>query len=115
MSVDGRFGHVGVHREGAILIAELLDLSSAFNAGPNRFGGFAFATCPEFFDTEGGCFDMNVDTVEERTADAATVTLDLGWGATAFALFRTKISARAGIHCSDEHEIAGQSDFSSGT
>src|SRR5262245_18966537 len=57
-------------------------------------------------------FDVQVDSIEQRSGDALTVTLHLDWAAAAFALKIAKITARAGIHCSDEHELGGKRNAS---
>ena len=54
---------------------------------------------------------MQVDPVEQRTADACAVTLDLRGRATAFVPQVAQIAARAGIHRRDEYEGAGQGDL----
>ncbi|MEY4487816.1 MAG: hypothetical protein RIQ79_324 [Verrucomicrobiota bacterium] len=54
---------------------------------------------------------MDINTVEQRTADAGAVTLNLGGRATALVASVAQITAGAGVHRGDEHEGAGQGDF----
>src|SRR2546421_8223073 len=55
---------------------------------------------------------MKIDSIEERSGNSLTVTLNLHRTATAFAFEIAEISARAGIHCRDQHEFARESQTS---
>ncbi len=61
-------------------------ISRAAELLPHDVGAFAFIGCPQFSDTESGRFDVNVDPVEQRAADAATVALYLSRGTGTFPL-----------------------------
>src|ERR1041384_3246324 len=54
-------------------------------------------------------FDVKIDSVEEGTGNSLTVPLNLNRTASAFAFEIAEISARTGIHCRDEHELARKS------
>src|SRR5262249_50777827 len=55
-------------------------------------------------------FNVQIDSIEQWAGDALTVTLHLDWAAAAFALEIGEITARAGIHCGNEHELGGKRD-----
>ena len=58
---------------------------------------------------------MDVDAVEQGTADAFLVAGDGHGGAATFFDRVAVVAARAGIHGSDEHEVGGVGDGSQGT
>ncbi len=51
---------------------------------------------------------MYVDPVQERTGNLAPVALNVLLRAVALMLGVSTVPARAGIHCSDQHERAGK-------
>jgi len=53
---------------------------------------------------------VQIDSIEQWTGDALTVTLHLDWAAAAFALEIGEVTAGAGIHCGNEHELGGKRD-----
>ncbi len=76
--------HFGV--AGQFGAGETLELAFAggLDAGTDGGGVFDLAPVGEFFVVDAGDFDMNVDTIEERAADAFLVAGDGGGGAAAF-------------------------------
>ena len=103
---DLRVRHAGVgERAGAFEAGELM-IARGLHAGADRGGGFAGFFIAEFGDGQGRGFDVQVDAVEQRTADARPVTLDLCGRTTAFVARVAEITAGAGVHRRDEHKVA---------
>ena len=55
---------------------------------------------------------MNIDAVEEGPTDSTPIALDLSGRAPTFPGGVPQIAAGTGIHGGDQHERAGESDFS---
>ena len=73
-------GHAGVvESAGALYGAGLLDAGADFGG---RLGGGIAA---QFLEGDGWDFDVDIDAIEEGTADLAEIVLDLAWGAAALA------------------------------
>src|SRR5438477_13150857 len=53
---------------------------------------------------------MQIDPIEQRTGNALAITLPFDRTTTAFEFEVAEITARAGIHCGDEHDFARESD-----
>ena len=51
---------------------------------------------------------MNIDAVDQRAADAIEVALDLRLAALARCARVGKVTAGAGVHGGDEHELGGE-------
>lgn len=64
------------------------------------FGVRAAGDVCEFFEGDGGCFDVDIDAVEERAREFAEVLLHLA----AADLARGDIASRGWVHRGDEHE-----------
>lgn len=62
----------------------------------------------EFFEGDGGDFDVDIDTIEERAADSGHVAFDLRWGAIAATARVGAVAAWAGIEGGHEHEAGGE-------
>ena len=80
--------------------------AGGLNARTDIDGTFANLAVAEFGDRESGRLNVDVDAVEERAADAIAVTLDLRRSAAAFVFRIAELTARAGVHCRNEHEAA---------
>jgi hypothetical protein len=74
-----------------------LDGAGLFDSVANGCGGFALLGGGEGFVVDKWDFDMEVDAVEEGSADALAVFLDEGWAAAAFAFGVAIVTAGAGI------------------
>src|SRR6266480_4807870 len=102
--VTRRHARVAVYFRG---IAEtlLLNMTPANNALADGGRAFlsAFAGDVAIFDC--GHFNVQIDSVEQRTRDALAISLDLERATAAFAFEIAKIAARTGIHCSNQHEL----------
>ena len=55
-------------------------------------------------------FDVEIDAIEQRPGNALPITLHLHRTATAFAFQIAEVSARAGVHRRDEHELGRERD-----
>ena len=91
-----------------------LDGAGLFDAGADGGGRFALFGGGEGFVVDEGDFDMEVDAVEEGTADALAVFLDEGRAAAAFAFGVAIVAAGAGVHGGDEHEAGGEGHAADG-
>src|ERR1017187_9097692 len=95
-------GHAGVvESAGALYGAGLLDAGADFGG---RLGGGIAA---QFLEGDGWDFDVDIDAIEEGTADLAEIVLDLAWGAAALAGRIAIEPALAGVHGGDQHETRG--------
>lgn len=106
MGADLRVRHAGVGGGACACETRELALTGGLNAGADVGGGFGGLLGAEFVDRERGGFDVQVYAVEERSADACAVTLDLRGGTAALVLGIAEIAAGARIHGGDEHEAA---------
>ena len=109
---DRRMTHARIAEDGGGSKAIELKGAGGYHARPNGSGGFTRLGLPEFIDAEGGRLDVNVDAIEERTADPAPVSLDLSRGILAAAVVVQTESTRGGVHGGDQHEGTGQGDLS---
>lgn len=62
----------------------------------------------EFFERDGGDFDVDIDSIEQGAADTGHVAFDLRGRAIAAASWIGTVSAWAGIEGGDEHEGGGK-------
>ncbi len=108
-------GH-GAVDVGAGAFGEALGLDGAglLDAGADGGGGFALFGGGEGFVVDEGDFDMEIDAVEERAADALAVFLDEGRATAAFAFGIAIIAAGAGVHSGDKHEAGGEGHAADG-
>ena len=101
-------GHLGIAMHiFDVLITLRLYLSGSDNALANgfaRFGGYGRRHLVEF---DGRHFDLQVDTVEKRSADAVNVSLDGAGSADALLCGVVIVAAWAGIHRRHEHKSCG--------
>src|SRR5437868_1615571 len=58
----------------------------------------------KFAKLNGGHIDVNIDAVQQRTRDAADITLNQQWCTTALPSWVIPKAARTGIHGSHQHE-----------
>lgn len=98
-------GHSRIGGDTGALEALALALPGEFHAGPNGRGIFPRLIVAQFGDRERGGLDVQIDAVEQWTADAGAVALDLGGGTAAFVLRVAEVAAGAGIHRGHEHEV----------
>src|SRR4051812_10378803 len=89
--------------------ASVLSLSRMRDAFPNGKRFFFRALARNIAILNRRHFNMQIDSVEQRTGNPLAITLHLDWTATAFAFEIAKVSAWAGIHRRHEHEFAGKS------
>src|ERR1700757_4242458 len=101
-SITSYFGFVS-----KTLLLSFPGLDDALADGSGSFLS-AFAGNVTIFD--GRHFDVQIDSIEQRTGDALTVTLHLHGAAAAFAFEIAEVTARAWIHCRYEHELRGKCD-----
>jgi hypothetical protein len=80
-----------------VVAAFLLYLAPARNAVAHLRGGDAVAGAAQFLIRYRGDLDVQIDAVEERTAQLALVTLDDGARAAAFPGGVAVMAARAGV------------------
>lgn len=107
--------HAGVAGGGRTSEAGDLAVAGQAHAFADGGGGFALGGGAEFVDGEGGSLDVEVDAVEERTADAGAVALDLRRRAAALVAGVAEVAAGARIHGRDEHKAARQGDLAGAT
>src|SRR5690242_8600464 len=69
-------------------------------------GRMAVAFAAELFIGHGRNLDMQIDAIEQRSANFREIPLDDAGRAPAFARDVTVKTARARIHCSDEHQTS---------
>ena len=60
---------------------------------------------------DAGDSDVHVDAVEERAGEFFVVVLDLGHGTSTLVGGVTIITAGAGVHGGDKHEVGGEGGF----
>ena len=84
---------------------------------PFTDGGTAFAPArvAHLLKSDRRDFNLDVDAVKQRTGDAVQITGDLSGRTDTFACRMIVIAARARIHRSDKHEIAGKLHAVTGT
>jgi hypothetical protein len=73
-------GHAGV-----VEAAGVLHGAGLFDTGADDGGGFGSGVAAEFLEGDGGDLDMDIDAVEQGTADLAQIVLDLARGTAALA------------------------------
>src|SRR6267378_821551 len=78
-----------------------LKLARMVDALANRSGRFARDPIGQVLVLHCGHFDMDVDSIEQRTRDSRAVALNRDWRARAFVLRVSVEAARARIHRSD--------------
>ena len=61
-----------------------------------------------FSERDGRHFDLDVDSIEERSGNALAIALDLGGAAAAGPVWVAEISAGTGVEGGDQHEIGGK-------
>src|SRR6202171_2527058 len=59
-------------------------------------------------------FDMQIDSIEQRSGDTLAITLHLHRSAAAFAFQVAKVTAGTGIHCGHEHKLGRKGKTSRG-
>lgn len=92
-------GHAGVDGRLRAFEAGVLACVGCLDAGAHRGGGLAWNLGAQFLEGQRRRLDMQVDAVQERTADPRAVALDLGGAAAAFVLRVSQISAGAWLRC----------------
>ena len=91
--------HAGIGGQPGAPEADELELAGGFDALAHGGGRFAAFVAPQFRDREGGCLDVKINPVKERSADAGAVALDLRRGAPAFVLGVAEVAAGAFVRC----------------
>lgn len=110
----GRHGAVGGDRSLSIE-ALLLKAAAVFNPFAN--GGGIIATviiAGKLFVVDCRDFDVKIDAIQQGAGNALTVFFDLARRTAALFFRITEVSARAGIHRRDHHELTGKSEFAGG-
>src|ERR1035441_5134613 len=98
-------GYAGVvESAGALYGAGLFDAGSDFGG---RLGGGIAA---QFLEGDGWDFDVDIDAIEQGTADLAEIVLDLAGSAAALAGRIAIEPALAGVHGGDQHETRGEAE-----
>ena len=70
---------------GVVEAAGVLHGAGLFDTGADDGGGFGSGVAAEFLEGDGGDLDMDIDAVEQGTADLAQIVLDLARGTAALA------------------------------
>ena len=109
---DLRVRHAGVAGDFAALETRVLAVARGLDSGADGFGGFTEFFVAQVGDGERGCFDVDVDAVEERAADARAVTLDLRGRAAAFVFGVAEVAAGAPVCCQSVRSRFGLLDRS---
>lgn len=86
--------------------------AAGHHAFADRGGGFSRACLLKVLDRQCGCFNMDVDPVEERAADPGPIALNLGRRAAGGASIGAVVTIRRRVHRGNEHERTGKGDFS---
>jgi hypothetical protein len=94
---DLRVRHAGVGGGFGAGETGLLHRAGGVNPRSNHSRGFAGLFRAKIADGQGRGFDVKIDAVEQRAADAGAVTLDLRGRAPAFVLRIAEIAAGAGF------------------
>ena len=94
---DLRVSHAGVGRGARAGEASELAFARGLHAGADDLGGFGGLLGAKFVDGKRGSFDVEIDAVKERPADARAVALDLRGRATALVAWVAEIAAGARI------------------
>lgn len=108
---DLRVGHAGVGGDFAAGKARVLAVARGLHPCADGFGGLARFFVTQFGNRERGRFNMDVDAVEKRAADARAIALDLRRRAAAFVFLVAEVAAGTRIHCRNQHEGTRQRDF----
>src|SRR5712692_9192486 len=92
--------------EPGVVLALAFELPSArpFDALPDLRRAFASACLHELVFAQRGHFDLDIDTIEQRSREPAAVARNLVGRAAALAAEMSQIPARARIHCADQLE-----------
>ena len=99
VALDLRRGHTGVGREARAAETDELVLAGQFDALAHGGGRLAGLVGAQLGDGERRRLDMDVDAIEQRSADAGAVALDLGRRAPALVLRIAEVAARAFVCC----------------
>ena len=94
-----RHGHARIGGELSRGKAFQLKLACLVDALANDRGGFARAVVVQFGNGESGGFNVEIDAIKQRPADARAVTLDLRRGTAALVLRVTEVAAGAFGRC----------------
>src|SRR5215207_351565 len=78
-----------------------LDMARRLDSGPDGFGGLSHSISTQLFVINSGDFDMDIDTIKQRTGDPFLILRDKRMSAAARLLGVPIITTRAGIHGSD--------------
>jgi len=101
---DAPRGHVGV-----VVAACLLNAARGLHALANSLGSFCYGIASELFIRNGGNFDMDIDAVQQRSADLSQVALNDARCAAAFARGIGIEAAWAGVHVTKPVEVQRES------
>jgi hypothetical protein len=114
IALDIARAHLGVGMDGPFLKPIQLDVTCLIDALANYLRGFPGVTAGEILVTYGRHLDLNVDAIEERAGYARAVALDLQRRTDAFFLRIGKKTARARVHCCNQHDGGGIIDRAEG-
>jgi hypothetical protein len=92
--LEGAVGHAGVGFVFGSGEARGLSLPGGEDACPDGGGGLGRGIVVEIAELHGGCFDMDVDAIEERSGDFGAVAFDLRGRAAALPFGVPEISTR---------------------
>lgn len=101
-------GHAAVQAQRVLAEAALLHFSRGLHVGLHFFAAGPDRLIGQLAERDGGDFDMDVQAIEQRATDAADVAFDLQRVAFALPLRIAAITARAGVHRGDQHDVGGE-------
>lgn len=99
MFPDLRMRHARVRAAPAAGKTTVLQFAGGLGADAHRRGSLAGFLVAQFAERKRRSFDVEIDAVEQRSADTRAVALNVGRRAAAFVLGIAEVAARTGIAC----------------
>src|SRR5258708_5378545 len=111
VSLQSGRGYSGIGGNSGITESLPLKLARRIYTIPHCSRTLSNLVTPYFGDGKSRGFNMKVNAVEEGAADARPISLDLRGRAPTLVLGVPKVTARTGVHGSDEHKVTWEGDL----
>src|SRR5262249_51366722 len=98
--------HAGITGDLPLILESLaLDLTGVLDSLADRRRNFFSALTRDIAILDGGNFNVEIDSIEQRAGNALTIALHLCRAAPALAFQIAEVAALAGIHRRNEHKL----------
>lgn len=101
-------GHAAVQSQRVLAEATLLHFSRGLHVGLHLLAAGSDRLIGELPEGDWGDFDMDIQAIEQWAADPTDIAFDLQRVAFALPLRIAAITAGAGVHCGDQHDVGGE-------